>query len=119
MANREDEYYRQNYYGGHPPACTCVKCTEQRLADIKKSHSAGKCWHFLLTGVSITAAGWIVFMLLRGSMGTGIGMIFITAYLGVFIWAASVLKSPRSGFISGLLSLAIILSAIIGSIATW
>ncbi len=27
-----DEWYRGAYYGDHPPACTCVKCTEERLA---------------------------------------------------------------------------------------
>jgi len=117
MANREDEYYRQNYYGGHPPACTCVKCTEKRLAGLKSSRSGEKIWLVAVTGTSLAVALWMVYLLIATSLDAGIGMTFTAIYLGLFIWALSALNRPWPIFRSGLLCLVIILSAIIISLA--
>lgn len=119
MANREDEYYRQNYYGGHPPACTCVKCTEKRLAGLKNSRSGEKVWTYTLAGLGLAAAGWMIYLLAISRIGTGIGMTFTALYLGVFIWAISLFNRPWPIFRSSLLCLVVILSAIIISVANW
>ncbi|MEE8469859.1 MAG: hypothetical protein V3S51_00840 [Dehalococcoidia bacterium] len=33
---REDETVRSALYGGHPPACTCVRCEERRLIRLRR-----------------------------------------------------------------------------------
>jgi hypothetical protein len=33
---RVDETKRRVFYGGHPPSCTCVKCSRQRLLRQKR-----------------------------------------------------------------------------------
>jgi len=119
MANREDEYYRQHYYGGHPPACTCVTCTEKRLAGIKNSRSGEKAWIYVLAGLGLVAAGWMVYLLAVPRIDTGIGMTFTAIYLGVFIWAISFFNRPWPIFKSSLLCLVVVLSAIIISVANW
>ena len=119
MANREDEYYRQHYYGGHPPACTCVTCTEKRLAGINNSRSGEKAWIYVLAGLGLVAAGWMVYLLAVPRIDTGIGMTFTAIYLGVFIWAISFFNRPWPIFKSSLLCLVVVLSAIIISVANW
>ncbi|MCX5999548.1 MAG: hypothetical protein NTU41_08165 [Chloroflexi bacterium] len=36
MPSRADESLRQQLYGGHPPACTCVACERRRLAKLNR-----------------------------------------------------------------------------------
>jgi len=31
MPKREDDTFRYARYGGHPPGCTCAKCTQLRI----------------------------------------------------------------------------------------
>ncbi len=117
MSKREDEYYRQNYYGGHPPACTCVKCTERRLAGLVRSRSNEKLWLYVLAAVCVASSGLLVWLLLADAIGITAGLFAAAVNLAVFIWALSARKHPWSTFRSGVLGLIIILLTLIVSLA--
>jgi hypothetical protein len=117
MAKREDEYYRQEYYGGHPPACTCVKCTRRRLAGIERGRSAEKTWLLVLLAVCLVSAGWTVWLLASGSVRMTVGLVNLALDLGVLAWGVSAWKSPWGSFRSGLTALIIVLVSLIVSLA--
>ncbi|MDD5604712.1 MAG: hypothetical protein GX602_07055 [Dehalococcoidales bacterium] len=119
MANREDEFYRQNYYGGHPPTCTCVKCTEKRLARAANTRSAESFWLVTLIGISICAAIWMVYLVIRGSIDTQTGMALTAVNLSVAIWAFSYHRNPWASFRSVIISLTIVIFALIITVALW
>ncbi len=117
MTKREDEYYRQNYYGGHPPACTCVKCTRQRLEKLERGSSSEKYWLFGLIGICLASIAWLVWFTATGPLGITAGIIIIAVCLAILLWSITALNRPWSSFRSGILGLCIILLTLIVSIA--
>jgi len=117
MAKREDEYYRQNYYGGHPPACTCVKCTRQRLESLKHEHNLEKTWLYILAGVCLASTGVIAAGVFGQRLEVAAGIAIAAFDLAVLFWALASLKHPWSSFRSGLLSLIVILVTLLASLA--
>ncbi|MDD5486740.1 MAG: hypothetical protein PHW65_04230 [Dehalococcoidales bacterium] len=119
MAKREDEFWRENYYGGHPPACTCVKCTEKRLAGLKATQNTETIWLFILMGAAVLSAGWLIYLAARSLLDARLGMLFIAGNLGVFIWTLTNFASPWPRSRSLILSLVIILLTIVVTAAVW
>jgi|GEM_PF-865586 len=117
MSKREDEYYRQNYYGGHPPACTCVKCTRKRLAGLKRERSSEKTWLYILMAVCLVSMGFTTAGLLGQSLEAATGIVMIVVVLGIFFWSLANLKHPWGAFRSGLLSLIVVLATLLVSLA--
>ncbi|MBN1369977.1 MAG: hypothetical protein JW954_07070 [Dehalococcoidaceae bacterium] len=117
MSKREDEYYRQNYYGGHPPACTCVKCTQKRLAGLKHERGSDKNWLYTLMVVCLVSTGFIAAGLLGQRLDMAAGIVIAVVALSVFFYSLARLKNPWGSFRSGLLALIIAVVTLLVSLA--
>jgi len=113
MPRREDEYYREKYYSGHPPACTCVKCTRQRLSGLRHERKSDRAWLYILISVCIISTGFIAAGLIGQSIEMPAGIVVAAGILGILVWALASLKQPWSSFRSGLLSLIVALVALL------
>ncbi len=87
MSKREDEYYRRNYYGGHPPACTCVECTERRLEKLDKGHSLDKLWLIALVITCLVAITILAWLLLTSTIKLAAGIFAAAISLLICMWA--------------------------------
>lgn len=119
MPKREDEYYLQNYYGGHPPACTCVRCNEKRLAGLASNYLREKYFQFGLAGISGAGAVWMLWLMAARSLDFYAGITLAALNLSVMIWALRASGNPWSTFRSAVIGLAIVLAVIIVSLASW
>jgi len=119
LPKREDEYWRQNYYGGHPPACTCVKCTEKRLSGINTARHAEKYWLFILAIVVAITAGWMVYLITSNVIGATSGALLVAVNLGVFIWAWANFKWQWIKPHAMILSMVVIILTVITTLVAW
>ncbi len=117
MAKREDEYYRKNYYGGHPPACTCVKCNERRLASLNRKQKATRAWYYVLVVVCLASVGWLGYLLGTGNLGLFPGLFVIAIDIAVLVWAISIRNRIWDSFRSGIASLVVVLMTLIVTLA--
>ena len=65
MPRREDETYRAAKYGGHPPYCTCVDCTQRRLSRQKRGSGIKT---VLITIVVVAVIAVVAYVLFSGSL---------------------------------------------------
>ena len=82
---RKDETARKVFYGGHPPACTCWRCTERRLRRLK-----GYPKWFWIVAILLPPVGSIIVGIVAGFMYrrwvAGTFMMIIGLALALFVY---------------------------------